>query len=228
MAASIRVQPTFSVPRTVLFDFDGVIIDSESASFRAWTEVFRRQGVVLQLTDWLPFVGRATPPSPAQFLEEKTGKRHANAQAEKDAIYKEITRTLPSRPGVEATLRALHRSSVTLIVVSNSRESEIAGHLIRLRLRSLFAGIVGGFESGRTSKQRLYSLAMEQFRIDRESALAVEDSEHGARSALAVGLSVVGFPNAITTHQRLDTICGIIPFPSELTTAAVINAFHSR
>src|SRR6476660_2227587 len=198
----------------ILFDFDGVIIDSEQTSFEAWKTVFRDQGISLTLQDWLQFVGVATGRSPVDFLEELSGTPQPQAQKKKDIIHAELTRFLPCRPGVFGSIQRLAARGIEIHIVSNARQAYIQSHLERLNLSACVSGVISGGESiPATSKCALYTRAYNTLGLQQRSTLVVEDSEHGVRSALACRLRVLGFPNEITVHQEIAALCPIVPYP---------------
>lgn len=212
----------------VLFDFDGVIIDSETTSFVAWSSIFKDEGALLTLTDWLPFVGKAAGRSPVDLLEQLSGRTQPHAQIAKDSLHRIMTERLPCRQGVRKAIRALFKCGIQLYIVSNARLCDIQRHLERLDLISYFEGIVSQDEfAGPTSKQDLYARTCTSYGLLRGPVLAVEDSEHGVLSALSCGIKVLWYPNQITAHQKCDHLCATLTYPSTLTSSLLLNLLHS-
>lgn len=178
----------------VLFDFDGVLVDSEPVHHRCWQEVLTRFGIDL---DWntysehcigiadramLAFLcNLATPPvDPDTMLSEYPRKKE---------IYRERMSAIGVAPDVQALIREL-RPNYKLAVVSSSNIREISAVLDASGLTPLFDTIVHGGDVPRHKPAPdPYLLALERLGV--KTALALEDSKAGLASARAAGLDVV-------------------------------------
>jgi beta-phosphoglucomutase-like phosphatase (HAD superfamily) len=200
----------------VLFDFDGVIIDSEVASFAAWSQIFSNEGVSLTIEDWLPFIGVTGRRSPVTLLETLSQRPQPHAQCLKDALLLQSTAVLPCRAGVLETIQDLVQYGVELFIVSNAKKLYIQDHLERLGLDRYFLDIMSGEElPAADSKQQLYAMTRDRFGLLRRPTVAVEDSEHGVRCAQSCGLCVLWFPNELTINQDVAG-CSVLPYPQPL------------
>src|SRR5437763_539869 len=128
--------------RGVVFDFDGLILDTETPSFQAWREVYERYGGVLEESDWHIAIGTAYPIDPYALLRKRATSvvplddevRAAKRQREQELIAAE--RVLP---GVLRWLDHAIALGLRLGVASTSSPEWVEGHLDQLGLRARFA-----------------------------------------------------------------------------------------
>jgi HAD superfamily hydrolase (TIGR01509 family) len=196
--------------RALVFDFDGLILDTESPTFRAWQETYVEHGCELPLDEWVKGIGHgeATRPwDPCGYLEQLLGRAldrealHNRRRARRDALMAvEVV-----RPGVEAYLAEAHRLGLGLAVASSSPHVWVDSHLERLGLRHHFAAVkcVDDVARGKPEPD-LYVAAIEALGVAPTEAIALEDSPTGLWAARRAGLYAVAVPNAITGHLPFD------------------------
>jgi HAD superfamily hydrolase (TIGR01509 family) len=178
----------------VIFDMDGLLIDSERATMAAWMHGARRAGVALAPADYLQVVGRAAPESDA-ILSDLLGGPQAFGAA-RDAARAALNHAeavFPIRPGAAELLAALRAAHVPCAVASSSTHAEIRHRLGALGVLRHFDALAGG-ERGKPDPA-LYRLAAQRLGVDAGRCIAFEDSENGARAALAAGAHVVVVPD---------------------------------
>jgi HAD superfamily hydrolase (TIGR01509 family) len=193
------------VIEALLLDFDGLLYDTESASFGAWAEIYAQHGVQLDVASWIAeVVGR--PPGSSAFDPGEHLRTIATVDMDRARLreVREIRRRelLPDQlmPGAAQLLSDARRRGVrTAIVTSNSRP-RIDEHLARARCEHPWDAIVCADGDVRRGKPRpdLYLEAMELLAVSAAEAVAFEDSPNGVTAAKAAGLACVAVPNAIT------------------------------
>lgn len=219
--------------RGVIFDFDGVLVDSEHAHFEALRNVLAGEaGIAITLAEYADnYVGyddqtcfrRAfeihrveSLPVPIDDLVEK--KRRA---------YNEGLAHIPLLPGARDLILALHEASVPLAIASGSRRHEIESLLRTHDVQAAFRGIVSA-DDVRNFKPHPepYLLARDVVgsRDSGEGVVAIEDSPPGIASALAAGLRVIGITNSHPreklglAHRVIDSLVGLgVPGLASLT-----------
>jgi len=194
--------------RGLLFDFDGLLVDTETPSRLVWEELYREHGHDLPHDQWATLVGTIGAPfDPFGHLEELVGRRldHEALTTRRRAREHELTDLEELRPGVEEYFVEAERLGLKTAVVSSSDDEWIERHLHRLgRLEGLDAIVAANGDTERAKpRPDLYVDALERLGLDAEEAVAFEDSPNGVRAAKAAGLICVAVPNPITATLAL-------------------------
>jgi HAD superfamily hydrolase (TIGR01509 family) len=189
--------------RGLLFDFDGLLVDTETPSRLAYEELYREHGHELPLDQWATLVGTIGAPfDPDAHLEELVGTPLDREQISKRlrAREHELCDLEDLRPGVEDYFSEAERLGLRTAVVSSSNQEWIERHLGRLgRLEGLDAVVAANGDTRRAKpRPDLYVEALEQLGLEPHEAIAFEDSLNGVRAAKAAGLFCVAVPNPIT------------------------------
>ncbi|HWC83421.1 MAG TPA: HAD family phosphatase [Pseudonocardiaceae bacterium] len=181
----------------VVFDLDGVLVDSE----QTWDEV-RRAVVAAHGGGWTPEATRAmqgmSTPEWARYLVERLGARlspEAAAEAVVDEMARRYASGPPVLPGAAATVRAV-AERYPVAIASSSPPVLINAFLTAAELSALVPVTVSS-EQVRAGKPApdVYLEAARQLGVAAESCAAVEDTTNGLRAALAAGMTVFAVPN---------------------------------
>jgi len=195
--------------RGLLFDFDGLLIDTETPSRLAYEELYREHGHELPLDKWATLVGTIGAPfDPDAHLEELVGQpldREGMARRLR-AREHELCDLEDLRPGIEAYLAEADRLGLETAIVSSSTREWISRHLRRLgRVRGWDAIIAADGDTARAKPQpALYLEALSALGLQACEAIAFEDSLNGIRAAKGAGIFCVAVPNSITQTFALD------------------------
>jgi HAD superfamily hydrolase (TIGR01509 family) len=197
-----------SLPRALIFDFDGLICDTEGCLLRAGQQVFAARGVELPFHRWLHVVGTS---SPANFwvpwLEELTGDSFDETEllAEFEKHNLEGTQSLTPNDGVLELLDLAEANEISLAVASSSSLRWVGGLLDHLGLRSRFAHVLTRdvVEHAKPAPD-LYLAAADRLGVNPAACIAFEDSHNGALAAQRAGIRCVVVPNDLTQHQDLS------------------------
>jgi len=194
--------------RALIFDFDGLILDTEGPAYQSWVEIFEEFGASLPLSVWETWIGGSPHGfDPCGYLESQLGRpvdretltaRQLKREEELNAVQKAL-------PGVEEYIADARRLGLKLGVASSSDLQWVFGHLERLGLLEQFDCIKGA-EDVESVKPRpdLYVAVLEELGLCPEEAIALEDSPHGITSAQAAGLFCVVVPNPLTRQLSTD------------------------
>jgi HAD superfamily hydrolase (TIGR01509 family) len=194
--------------RAFVFDFDGTLIDTETAGFNAVRDVFREHGAEAQVEWWAPAVGASYSPDYIGELERQLG-RGVNASAVSKrvrALNSEYVENAPLRPGVLALLDDAAANGLGVAVASNAPRDWIEMHLSRVGLLDRFVAIVP-LDEVRHGKPHPepFATAVRALGFHSKECVAFEDSNLGVQSAVAAGLFTVAVPGALTGHlHELD------------------------
>lgn len=206
--------------RALIFDFDGTILDTESACYRAWAEVYAEHGAELPLSRWAAAVGTTAGAFDAMaYLENVLGKELDRERIEvaRSARERELIACEPLRPGVRALLFEAKERGLKVGLASNSSLAWVEGLLRAHDLFEPFDTLCTADDVARLKPAPdLYRLALERLDVAPEEAIAIEDSPSGAAAALAAGVWCVVVPNEITrdftfppAHLRLPSLEGV-------------------
>jgi HAD superfamily hydrolase (TIGR01509 family) len=194
--------------RALVFDFDGLIVETEEPIFRAWQRIYREHGQELPLELWVTIIGTASGPfDPIQHLEERVGRlldRKGFEDLER-RYYEEATAMQRLMPGVAEYLRDAHRLRLGVGIASSSRRAWVVEHLKRFAIADAFDAIVCREDVAHTKPHpQLYLEAVKRLMVVPEEALALEDSSNGIAAAKAAGLRCVAVPTVMTAGLDLS------------------------
>ena len=182
----------------VIFDFDGLLMDTESVMLAAWQHEWRQHGLELDVsTFWVNHGGDVTEDRYLR-LAAAVGSSYdrAASHARRTAYRDELNRQLGLRPGLDAWLREAHAAGLRLAVASSSPRQWVRRLLAGIGREAAFEVFACGDEVARPKPSpEVYLLALDRLGIAAGQAVAVEDSPHGAAAARAAGLRCIAIPN---------------------------------
>jgi HAD superfamily hydrolase (TIGR01509 family) len=219
--------------RGLLFDFDGLLVDTETPARLAYEELYREHGHELPLDRWATLVGTIGADfDPDAHLEELVGSPldHLALAERRRAREFELSDLEDLRPGIEHYLADAEQLGLKTAIVSSSTTDWIDRHLRRLdRLDHWDAIVAANGDVERAKPQpALYLEALELLGLQPPEAVAFEDSLNGIRAAKAAGIFVVAVPNPITATFALDEADLLIPSLEELPLGRLIASAESR
>lgn len=193
--------------KALIFDLDGLIVDTETPDYQTWQDVYQDFGHELPLDKWVQIVGGtgASDFDPHTYLEELTGQTLDREQIwiKRRKLYHDLLENTGYMPGVQNLLFAAHEAGLKLAVASSSPCTWVHGHLNRLGAIDLFDEIVTADNVEKTKPDpALFLLAAEMLGVETGEAIVFEDSLNGVLAANSAGIFVVAVPNAIT--KQLD------------------------
>jgi len=181
----------------VVFDMDGLLLDSERPTRDAWLQSAAALGASLSESDYLDVVGLNHRDSNARMLTLFGGDvRLMDAvRARADAALAAGAPYAP-KPGARRLLEVLRAAGVPCAVASSTHVDQVRVRLQRVGLLTHFNAVCGGDEVQRGKPNPdLYLLALERLNATPQNTLAFEDSGHGVRAALAAGLATIAVPD---------------------------------
>jgi HAD superfamily hydrolase (TIGR01509 family) len=193
--------------KALIFDFDGLIFDSETPDYISWQETYAAYGVELPLDVWHLHIGAVTF-NPYLYLEELVGR-----PLDRDAVWarrkardNELLAAQTILPGVDNVLAEARRLGLKIGLASSSDHSWVDNHLQRLGLFDQFEVIccrddVGGIGKPDPAVYRAAAAALE---IAPYQGLALEDSPNGVAAAKGAGLWCTAVPNQMTRDLNFD------------------------
>lgn len=196
----------------IIFDFDGLLMDTERCSLESWQHEWRQHGLELDLTTFFANHGGDVTEERYALLAAAAGAAfdreasHTRRLAYRDRLHA----TLGYRPGIEAWLARATELGLRLAIASSSHRPWVTMHLERVNDLHRFELLACGDEvAGHKPDPAVYRLALERLGVAPDRAVAVEDTCHGVLAARAAGMRCVAIPN-------------LHPYPSTFTDADLV------
>lgn len=205
--------------RALIFDFDGLIVDTETAVYESWRAIYHRNGHDLPLEIYLGCVGSTIQQfNPASHLNQLSGL-DLECAALQDEHRREVRRRLSDAetlPGVRELLGEAREAGLKLAVASSSPFVWVNGWLQRL-------GLAESFDALRTLDMvkrakpdpELFLTGARELGVSPEEAIVLEDSHHGLTAAKSAGIPCVVVPNEITRHSCFEGAAMILASMTE-------------
>jgi putative hydrolase of the HAD superfamily len=188
----------------ILWDFDGLIADTESAVFAAWKSLFAEHDETLEVELWAACVGSDWAGfNPEQELERRLDRSldWDHWHSWRQGMERQALHDLPPLPGVRDWLAQAASANLPSIVASSSPRSWVEPQLERLKIRHFFSGIRCRDDVARIKPAPdLFLAAAKLANADPARCLIFEDSLNGLHAANAAGIPCIVVPNSVTRH----------------------------
>jgi HAD superfamily hydrolase (TIGR01509 family) len=197
--------------KALIFDFDGLILDTETPEADVWTEIYAEHGFDFPFNDWVQTVGGygISNFDAAEHLSLLTqGRLDPASMRTRHRLGSEaVTHSRPVMPGVLDYIHDAKRLGLKLAIASSSPHSWVDGHTQRLGIFHYFDKVICqddvGF--GRTKPNPdLFLTALNQLQAQKDEAVVFEDSPNGVKAANRAGIFVVAVPNPLTSKLKIE------------------------
>jgi len=218
----------------IVFDFDGLIVDTENPGFISWQEIYQEFDAKLSIDDWRHATGYVGGFDPAIHLEQILGRRldWSQLMPKREARNWELTLQASVLPGIEPLLRSARERRLRVGVASNSENGWVEGGLQRLGLRDYVDTVVTrDMVINPKPAPDIYLKTVQTLQVEPGDAVALEDSEPGCHAAKQAGLTAVAIPNRFSERQDLTVADLIVKSATELNLdrlAALVAEEHGR
>jgi HAD superfamily hydrolase (TIGR01509 family) len=195
--------------KALIFDFDGLILDTETPELLAWQEIYREHGQDLSARTWGQIVGgtAASDFEPVAHLAALTG-RELDSPRLKERVRERSLASInrqPPLPGVQEYLEDGRRLGLGLGIASSSPHDWVDGHLKRLGLFHFFDTVRAREDVLHTKPEPdLFLSALSALGALPDQAVVFEDSPNGVLAAKRAGIFVVSVPNPLTAQLDFD------------------------
>ncbi|MEN8173036.1 MAG: HAD family phosphatase, partial [Chloroflexota bacterium] len=195
--------------KALIFDFDGLILDTETPIYRSWVEIYQRFDLSLPFDTWASIIGTSAAEhfDPFDQLEQALDRKLDRDKLTADRLAVEISLVTKNAvlPGVEGTIAAAKTAGLKLAVASSSTRDWVEGHLDRLALIDNFDTICCAEDVPKTKPDpALFLLALARLALTPDQALVFEDSPNGVTAANRAGIFSVAIPNDMTRGLSLS------------------------
>jgi HAD superfamily hydrolase (TIGR01509 family) len=194
--------------RALIFDFDGLVLETEGPSYPSWVEVYRSFGQSLPFSIWSKIIGTTQATfDPRLDLQTRVNEPvdWDRVEAERQKNESALIEAQVMLPGVEAYLNTARRLGLKIGLASSSSCQWVTGHLTRLRLEDYFDCIRASDDVKHVKPDpALYLTVLQALEVRADEAIAFEDSPIGIHSAKQAGLYCIAIPNPLTSQLNLD------------------------
>lgn len=190
-----------------MFDFDGLILDTEEPVYQSWLEVYEAHGEELPFERWIQIVGSTTIGfHPQHHLEERLGRPLPKEVLERRIGRRtELILDRQMLPGVVERIAEAKALGLKLGVASSSTADWVRGHLARLGILERFDCVTCRDDVASVKPEPdLYLAVLECLGVRAPEAIAIEDSPNGVTAAKRAGMRCVAVPNSITAQLDLS------------------------
>jgi len=185
--------------KAIVFDFDGLMVDTESSAYDSWQEIYQEYGCTLPLGQWEKVLGGSGAEfDPCAYLTELTGQTfdHDALRSRRWERKLALVAHEPLLPGIQDAIDHAKEHGLKLGVASSSSRHWVVGHLDRLGITSIFDTIICSDDVERVKPAPdLYLTAVSRLEVLPREAVAIEDALNGLRAAKAAGLMCIVVPN---------------------------------
>jgi HAD superfamily hydrolase (TIGR01509 family) len=197
--------------KALIFDFDGLILDTETPEFHVWQGIYREHGHELPAEKWASIVGGS---GHSDFDAARNLSLLTQGQLDSASLNDrfrlasmELIHTLGPLPGVMDYLTDAKRLGLKLAIASSSPRSWVEPHARRIGVFQFFDHVVTreDVRPGRTKPNPdLFLTALDRLGVPKEAAIVFEDSPNGVKAAKQAGIFAVAVPNELTSTLSLD------------------------
>lgn len=210
----------------LIFDFDGLILDTEEPSYSAWAQIYSDHGVDLDIEAWAGSLGSSEDRfNPVAHLEGLLNQKVDSASLRNTAriVTDRAILEQPPLPGVLKTILTAQRSGLKLAVASSSPRSWVAGHLKRLDLYSFFNAIICMEDVPEVKPAPdLFLAALAGLGIQPQEAIIFEDSPNGILAGKRAEIFSVAVPNTVSRQLDLSQADLVLNRMDEIPLEALI------
>ncbi len=202
--------------RALIFDIDGLILDTETAEVEIWHDLYARAGVSFDMDAYKELVGSSGHGDydPAQALVDREGETRSFQEVREDfrQIAYRYAEDQEPMEGVVDLISSAKAKNYLLAVGSSASYRWVGTHLSRLGLLEEFDVIVTSddVESAKPSPD-IFLKVIEKLGISADQALVLEDSLNGVLAANRAGIRVIAVPNPITIDQDFSLATAVVP-----------------
>lgn len=213
--------------QAVIFDFDGLLMDTESTMLRSWQWEWTQWGLTLDVDRFLVNHGGDVTEERYAALAAAVGPGFDRAAShERRMAYRDkLHETLDLAAGIREWLDEARGMGLRVAVASSSTVEWLTGHLGRAGVLDWFEILAGGNEVTRHKPAPdVYELALRRLGLPADAAVAVEDTPHGVTAAQAAGLRCISIPNPFVPPERVSHADLVLSSAGECTLKAALAA----
>jgi HAD superfamily hydrolase (TIGR01509 family) len=221
--------------QALIFDFDGLILDTETPEYTCWQSIYREHGIEFPNDKWATIIGGHghSDFDAADYLARLTGGG-LDAASLRDRNRLESHALIHAQgpmPGVLDYLEEARRLRLRLSIASSSDRKWVHNHARRIGVFDYFDHVVTAEDVGlgRTKPNPdLFLTALRRLGVPKEAAIVFEDSPNGVKAANRAGIFVVAVPNDVTSALTIAGADLVMSSLSEMPLSALLDKVQSN
>lgn len=199
----------------VIFDMDGVIIDSEEIHKKAYYETFNAVDITVTEDLYKTFTGSSTINAFEKLVKHfKLNEKPENLVLDKRKRYVSFFENDPNLQlvnGAEEIINYLFNKGITLVLASSSAMVNINRVFNRFDLQKYFSAKISGADlTASKPHPEIFEKAVLLGKTEKRNCIVIEDSDNGIKAANDAGIFVVGYDNPLSENQTLENADAVI------------------
>lgn len=219
----------------LIFDFDGLILDTETPEYHTWLEIFGVYGLHLPLDIWSKQLGTSSDTFDlVAHLGQQMGRKFTPEEVaqivelKRQRINEKLLQQSPL-PGVREYIESAKRTGLKLGIATSSSRAWVSGHLSRLGLFEYFDCIRSADDVQYVKPHpELYQRALQCLSLQPEEAIVFEDSPNGVTAAKAAGIFTVAVPLALTQSLNFNHADLVLKSLTDLPLEELLSKVEKR
>jgi beta-phosphoglucomutase len=218
-------------PAAVIFDMDGVLIDSYHAHLQSWQEAARVEQLEITEEQFATTFGKTSRESIRLLWDDRhfTGQQIQDFDHRKEAAFRRIIAArFPLMPGAWELLDSLHQAGFLLAIGSSGPPENVDQVLDKLAIRPLLSAVVTGADVTRGKPDpQVFLTAAQRLRVSPDRCVVVEDAALGIEAAHAAGMRAIGLASTGRTRQSLAAAELVVDRLGEINSATIRGLEYS-
>ncbi|WP_019413147.1 HAD family phosphatase [Paenisporosarcina sp. TG20] len=192
--------------KVIIFDFDGLVFDTETYDLEAFQELYIKYNVDFPIEDWIDSIGSSLRFDPYErLLSSYPEISRDNIRIERSNLYEKILEGKSPREGVVDYLERAFQLGIKIALASSSSRSWIDYHMNKLDVISFFDFICTSDDVENVKPEPdLYQKVLSYFEISPKEAVVFEDSPNGSLASIRAEIPCVIVPNEATKLLKFD------------------------
>jgi beta-phosphoglucomutase len=241
-ASLLNANPSHTRFQAIIFDCDGVLVDTEYLKFLAWKEAFDAQGILFSIEEYMPLVGHSSKNILQMIQDAKKIDIPEEIVELKNVKYKNLQKNgvPPIQEVVNFALRLFEykqQLGIQLALASSARKEEILVNLKQIGLEFAFDLIISGsddleaytdIEGINKPKPYIYIEAAKRLAVSPELCLVFEDTKAGVDAAASAGMATIAVPNQFTLSHDFSRAYHIISSYKEFSSLDILTKLDRK
>lgn len=214
--------------KAIVFDFDGVILDSERIMYLVMQKMFHEYHVNLPLSLWSQAIGTQHGFDSIKYLEERSHVKidRASFLGERDHLFNVLVDREEVLPGVKSVLSQADSLGLKIGLATSSKGDWPRRHLKRFGLADYFQSIKSMDDVQKVKPDpELYIQSLQSLQVQPKEAIAIEDSFNGSLAAKKAGMYCIVVPNAVTKQMPFGHVDGCFKSLQDVSLEKLIQYF---